>query len=145
MNSESRKGTWLPLWIAIGIALGIFIGSKYGVLGRTGRVDGFGKMGAVLNYVRESYVDSVDMYNLVEDALPNILQELDPHSEYISAEDMKRVNESLEGHFTGIGVSFYVLKDTIVVTSIVPGGPSEAAGITPWDRIVLVDDSVVAG
>src|SRR5690554_3011057 len=145
MNSERRKGTWLPLWIAIGIAIGIFIGSKYGVLGRTGKVDGFGKMGAVLNYVRESYVDSVDMYNLVEDALPNILQELDPHSEYISAEDMKRVNESLEGHFSGIGVSFYVLRDTIVVTSIVPGGPSEAAGIMPWDRIVAVDDSVVAG
>src|SRR5690554_6097219 len=102
-------------------------------------------MGAVLNYVRESYVDSVDMYNLVEDALPNILQELDPHSEYISAEDMKRVNESLEGHFSGIGVSFYVLRDTIVVTSIVPGGPSEAAGIAPWDRIVLVDDSLFTG
>ena len=145
MNSERRKGTWLPLWIAIGIAIGIFIGSKYGILGSTGKIDGFGKMGAVLNYVRESYVDSVEIYNLVEDALPNILQELDPHSEYISAEDMKRVNESLEGHFTGIGVSFYVLKDTIVVTSIVPGGPSEAAGIIPWDRIVLVDDSVVAG
>ena len=145
MNSERRKGAWLPLWIAIGIAIGIFIGSKYGVLGRTGKVDGFGKMGAVLNYVRESYVDSVDMYNLVEDALPNILQELDPHSEYISAEDMKRVNESLEGHFSGIGVSFYVLRDTIVVTSIVPGGPSEAAGIAPWDRIVLVDDSLFTG
>ncbi|MFA6644617.1 MAG: S41 family peptidase, partial [Bacteroidales bacterium] len=84
-------------------------------------------------------------YQLVEDALPNIIQELDPHSEYISAADMKRVNESLEGHFSGIGVSFYVLRDTIVVTSIVPGGPSEAAGIMPWDRIVAVDDSVVAG
>ena len=145
MNSGRRKGTWLPLWIAIGIAIGIFIGSKYGILGRTGKIDGFGKMGAVLNYVRESYVDSVEIYDLVEGALPNILQELDPHSEYISAEDMKRVNESLEGHFTGIGVSFYVLKDTIVVTSIVPGGPSEAAGIAPWDRIVFVDDSLVAG
>ena len=58
---------------------------------------------------------------------------------------MKRVNESLEGHFSGIGVSFYVLRDTIVVTSIVPGGPSEAAGIAPWDRIVLVDDSLFTG
>lgn len=145
MGSDKKRGVWLPLWVAIGIAIGIFIGSKYGVLGRTGMVDGFGKMGAVLNYVRESYVDSVDMYQLVEDALPNVIKELDPHSEYISAENMKRVNESLEGHFSGIGVSFYVLKDTIVVTSIVPGGPSEAAGIAPWDRIVFVDDSLVAG
>jgi len=58
---------------------------------------------------------------------------------------MKRVNEDLEGHFSGIGVSFYVLRDTIVVTSIVPGGPSEAAGIMPWDRIVRVNDTLVAG
>jgi len=58
---------------------------------------------------------------------------------------MKRVNEDLEGHFSGIGVSFYVLRDTIVVTSIVPGGPSEAAGIKPWDRIVWVNDTLVAG
>ena len=145
MSSDRRKGTWLPVWIAVGIAIGIFIGNKYGVVGRSGIVDGYGKIGAVLNYVRESYVDTVNMYQVVEDALPNIIQELDPHSEYISAEDMKRVNESLEGHFSGIGVSFYVLRDTIVVTSIVPGGPSEAAGIVPWDRIVTVDDEVIAG
>lgn len=145
MNSDRRKGAWLPLWIALGIAIGIFIGSKYGEIGKSVKGDGFGKMGAVLNYVRESYVDSVDMYNLIEDALPNILQELDPHSEYISAEDMKRVNESMEGHFSGIGVSFYVLRDTVVVTSIVPGGPSEAAGISAWDRIVFVDDSLFTG
>lgn len=57
MNSDRRKGTWLPLWIALGIAIGIFIGSKYGEIGKSVKGDGFGKMGAVLNYVRESYVD----------------------------------------------------------------------------------------
>ncbi|MDD2300013.1 MAG: S41 family peptidase [Fermentimonas sp.] len=145
MGTEKRKGTWLPLWISIGIAIGIFIGSKYSIFSTSGNLVGAGKIDAVLNYIHESYVDTVNTYQLVEDALPNIIQELDPHSEYISAADMKRVNESLEGHFSGIGVSFYVLKDTIVVTGIVPGGPSEAAGIMPWDRIVMVDDSVVAG
>lgn len=145
MGTEKRKGTWLPLWISIGIAIGIFIGSKYSIFNTSGNLVGAGKIDAVLNYIHESYVDTVNTYQLVEDALPNIIQELDPHSEYISAADMKRVNESLEGHFSGIGVSFYVLKDTIVVTGIVPGGPSEAAGIMPWDRIVMVDDSVVAG
>ena len=90
-------------------------------------------------------MDTVNIPRLIENALPHIIQELDPHSEYITAEQMKRVNEDLEGHFSGIGVSFYVLKDTIVVTQIVPGGPSEAAGIMPWDRIVTVDDSLVAG
>ena len=145
MGTDNRKGTWLPLWISIGIAIGIFIGSKYGRFSIPGSLDGSSKINAVLNYIQESYVDTINPYRLVEDALPNIIHELDPHSEYISAADMKRVNESMEGHFSGIGVSFYILKDTIVVTSIVPGGPSEAAGIMPWDRIVMVDDSVVAG
>ncbi|MDD4632252.1 MAG: S41 family peptidase, partial [Proteiniphilum sp.] len=145
MDSEKKVRTWLPLWISIGIALGIFIGSKYTQFGRSGASQGVGKIDAVLNYVRESYVDTVNMRQLVEDALPNIIRQLDPHSEYFSAADMKRVNEDLEGHFSGIGVSFYVLRDTIVVTSIVPGGPSEAAGIMPWDRIVRVNDTIVAG
>lgn len=145
MGTERRKGIWLPLWISIGIAIGLFIGSKFSIFNTPGNLVGSGKLDAVLNYIHESYVDTVNTYQLVEDALPNIIQELDPHSEYISAADMKRVNESLGGHFSGIGVSFYVLRDTIVVTSIVPGGPSEAAGIMPWDRIVAVDDSVVAG
>ncbi len=145
MGTERRKGIWLPLWISIGIAIGLFIGSKFSIFNTPGNLVGSGKLDAVLNYIHESYVDTVNTYQLVEDALPNIIQELDPHSEYISAADMKRVNESLGGHFSGIGVSFYVLRDTIVVTSIVPGGPSEAAGIMPWDRIVAVDDSVVEG
>ena len=145
MDAEKKVRTWLPLWVGVGIALGIFIGSKYGQFGRSGNMDGAGKIDAVMNYIRESYVDTVNMRQLVEDALPNIIQELDPHSEYISAADMKRVNEDLEGHFSGIGVTFYLLRDTIVVTSIVEGGPSEAAGIMSWDRIVRVNDTLVAG
>src|SRR5690554_6686742 len=145
MSSRKKIGVWLPIWVSIGIAIGVFVGSKYGQFGASGRMESSGKIDAVLNYIRESYVDTVNTRLLVEDALPHIIHELDPHSEYISAAQMKRVNEDLEGHFSGIGVSFYVLRDTIVVTSIVPGGPSEAAGIMPWDRIVTVDDSLVAG
>ncbi len=144
MNPEKKIVTWLPLLVGVSIALGVFIGNRYSnsgsaiISGRTGKLD------AVLGYINRSYVDTVDMRELIEDALPKILQELDPHSSYISAQEMKRVNEELEGHFSGIGVSFYVLRDTIVVTSIVPGGPSEAAGIKQWDRIVNVNDSCVA-
>lgn len=144
MNPEKRIRTWLPLLVGISIALGIFIGNKYSKNGSsiiTGRAN---KLDAVLAYINRSYVDTVDMHEIIEGALPKILQELDPHSSYISAQEMKKVNEELEGHFSGIGVSFYLLKDTIVVTSIVPGGPSEAAGIKQWDRIVNVDDSCVA-
>ncbi len=145
MDPKKKVRTWFPLWVALGIALGIFIGSKYAQFGRSGKIAGTGKMDAVMNYVNESYVDTVNMRQLVEDALPGLLQGLDPHSEYISAEHMKTVQADLEGHFSGIGVSFYLLRDTIVVTSIVPGGPSEAAGIHRWDRIVKVNDTVIAG
>ncbi|MDR0422608.1 MAG: PDZ domain-containing protein [Proteiniphilum sp.] len=145
MNVAKKSGTWLPLWVSVGIALGIFIGNKYAQLAPPGSVNASGKIDAMLNYVDESYVDTVDMLQLVEDALPNIIRELDPHSEYISATGMKRVNEDLEGHFFGIGVNFYVLRDTIVITGIVPGGPSEAAGIMHWDRIVTVNDTLVVG
>lgn len=146
MNSERRIRIWIPILVALGIALGIFIGNQYSKLGgNIQRLSGTGKLDAVLRYINNSYVDTVNIYNLVEEALPDIVQGLDPHSAYISAEQMKKVNEDLEGHFSGIGVTFYVLKDTILVTSIVAGGPSEAAGIKPWDRIVTVNDSVVAG
>ena len=145
MEPQKKVKTWLPLWIGLAIALGIFIGSKYSPFGNTGKVDGTGKIDAIFNYINKSYVDTVNMRQLVEEALPKIVQELDPHSAYIPAAEMKRVNEDLEGHFSGIGVSFYVLADTIVVTSIVPGGPSEAAGIKQWDRIVNVNDTSVAG
>lgn len=145
MNSQKKSRAWFPLWIGLSIALGIFIGTRYSQFGRTLKFNGTGKVDAVLNYINESYVDTIDMRELIEESLPGIVHQLDPHSAYISAADMKRVNEDLEGHFSGIGVSFYVLKDTIVVTSIVPGGPSEAAGIKPWDRIISVNDSLVVG
>ena len=145
MSPEKKIKTWLPLWIGLGIALGILIGSIYSQFGSTGKVDGTGKIDAIFNYINKSYVDTVNIRQLVEEALPKIVQELDPHSAYISASEMRRLNEDLEGHFSGIGVSFYVLSDTIVVTSIVPGGPSEAAGIQQWDRIVNVNDTLIAG
>ena len=145
MNPEKKAKTWFPVWVGLSIALGIFIGSKYSQFGTTGKVNGTGKIDAIFNYIDKSYVDTVNMRQLVEEALPKIVQELDPHSVYIPAQEMKRVNEDLEGHFSGIGVSFYVLRDTIVVTSIVPGGPSEAAGIKQWDRIVNVNDTSATG
>lgn len=146
MNHVKKIRTWVPLIVGVSIAIGIFIGNKYsGFSSDAGRVRANGKIDAVLGYISRSYVDTINMRQIIEDALPKIVEGLDPHSSYISAKDMKRVNEDLEGHFSGIGVSFYLLRDTIVVTGIIPGGPSEAAGIMQWDRIVNVDDSLVAG
>ena len=144
-HSKKDKKIWLPLWIGLSIALGIFIGSRYAQLGEGRRSSEFGKLDAVLNYIRESYVDEIDMHQFIEDAIPRIMQGLDPYSMFFTAEEMRRVNEEMYGHFSGIGVGFYLLRDTIVITSILPGGPSEAAGIRRWDRIVKVNDSLVAG
>lgn len=145
MDPEKKVSTWIPLWIALSIALGIFVGNRFSVFNSGKSIRGTEKLNAVLKYINESYVDEINLNEFIDEALPGIVNELDPHSAYISAEEMKRVNEDLTGHFSGIGVSFYVLRDTITVTTIVPGGPSEAAGIFPGDRIIKVNDSVVAG
>ena len=145
MNPEKKFKVWLPFLLSLGVATGIFIGVKYASFGSSSQSGGMGKLEAILSYINKSYVDKINVNRLIEEALPHIVQELDPHSVYIAASDMKTVNEDLEGHFSGIGVSFYVLRDTIVVTGIIPGGPSEAAGIRQWDRIVRVNDTLVTG
>lgn len=146
MNPQNKTRTWLPLWLALAIALGIFIGNNFSIFNyKVGKINGSNKFDAVLSYIKESYVDTVNMSELLEDALPKIVEGLDPHSTYITAADMQHVNEDLEGHFSGIGVEFYVLNDTITVTRTIANGPSEAAGILAGDRIVQVDDSVIAG
>ncbi len=89
--------------------------------------------------VSAGYVDTVNYVKLVEDAIQGSLDGLDPHSAYISAEDMKEVSISMEGSFSGIGIEFNVLKDTIIIVNTIPGGPSERLGVMPNDRIVEID------
>ncbi|UKI46459.1 MAG: S41 family peptidase [Phocaeicola vulgatus] len=103
------------------------------------------KINAVLDVIEEQYVDTVDMKKLVEGTIPKVFSELDPHSVYIPAADAAAVKEDLEGSFSGIGVSFNMELDTILVINVIPGGPSEKAGIKPFDRIVTINDSVYAG
>jgi carboxyl-terminal processing protease len=103
------------------------------------------KINKVLNYIKKNYVDSVSEDQLQETAIPAILKELDPHSVYIPAKELKRVNEPLKGNFEGIGIQFSMQNDTVVVISVISGGPSEMVGLQPGDRIVEVNDSVVAG
>lgn len=145
MNPEKRLRAWLPLWIALGIAAGIFIGNRYSVFNFGSGRSGSDKFDSVLRYINESYVDTIQMPLLLEDAIPSIVESLDPHSRYFTSEQMLRLTEELEGHFSGIGVEFFVQQDTIVVMGIINGGPSEAAGIKPGDRIITVNDSLVAG
>lgn len=141
-----RSNVWLPLWIALGVVIGILIGNVFVNFNLRRSIFNRGnKLEAVLEYINDSYVDSVDIQNLVENSIPNLIAGLDPHSTYISAKDMELMGGDLEGHFSGIGVQFIIQKDTIVVVSVIPGGPSEAAGISAGDRVVFVNDSLYAG
>jgi carboxyl-terminal processing protease len=99
-------------------------------------VDPSEKFRRALRIVGFAYVDPVNEEELVEDAIRGMLKDLDPHSVYLSAEELKSANEPLQGSFEGIGVQFNIINDTIVVVSPVPGGPSEKVGIFPGDKIV---------
>lgn len=103
------------------------------------------KFGRLLRLVDGYYVDTANVDKLTEKAIVHLLGELDPHSVYISKEEVERMNEPLQGNFEGIGISFNIFKDTLLVTSIIPGGPSEKVGIRAGDRIVQVDDKNIAG
>ena len=95
--------------------------------------------------IAKLYVDSVDQEKLVEDAIKGMLKDLDPHSSYTNAKETKDLNEPLEGSFSGIGISFNMATDTLYIIETIGGGPSERVGILPGDRIIEVDDTVIAG
>jgi carboxyl-terminal processing protease len=99
----------------------------------------------LLYYISNLYVEEVDEKELVEHAIISMLEKLDPHSTYISKEELKKMNEPLQGNFEGIGIRFNILKDTIFVVSPIPGGPSERLGIMAGDKIVEIEGEVVAG
>lgn len=103
------------------------------------------KFDDVLNLIDSKYVDNPDYNTLVDEAIVAMVKELDPHSEYMTAEEYKQMSEPLKGNFEGIGVQFNITKDTITVVSPISGGPSEKLGIRSGDKIVIIEDTVVAG
>ena len=103
------------------------------------------KFGTLMRYIGQLYVDSVSVEDLTERAMVKMLEDLDPHSVYFSAEELKEADEPLNGNFAGIGVQFNIFKDTIMVVSPISGGPSERLGIRAGDRIVEVDGENAAG
>ncbi|MFV0591473.1 MAG: S41 family peptidase [Draconibacterium sp.] len=103
------------------------------------------KFGRLLRLIDGYYVDTANVEKLTEDAVIHVLSELDPHSTYISKEEVEKMNEPLKGNFEGIGISFTILKDTLLVTTTIAGGPSEKVGLRAGDRIVEVDGKKIAG
>ena len=108
-------------------------------------IAGSDKMMQTIMAIRGNYVDNIDLDTIYEKAIPALLSELDPHSEYIPAKMFDKVNESLEGEFDGIGIVFNAMTDTITVLSVIPQGPSDKAGVRPGDRVLRIDGLNVAG
>lgn len=147
--STSNSSRFTPLVIAVSVVVGILIGTFYAKHyggNRLGIINGSSnKLNALLRVIDDQYVDTVNMTDLVEKAMPQILAELDPHSVYIPAQNLEEVNSELEGSFSGIGVQFTIQEDTIHVNSVIKGGPSEKVGMMAGDRIVMVNDSLFVG
>ena len=144
MNNRLKSpAVWMPLAIAIALVAGMWIGKTF--MNGGGSWSSRAKLDTILELIEENYVDDIDTDSLLEATLPDLMAALDPHSVYIPAEDLQSVNEELEGSFSGIGISFNLLGDTINVLEVISGGPSEKVGLMPGDRIISVDDSIVAG
>lgn len=146
MNNNNR---FSPLWLALSVVIGIFIGTFYANHFGGNRLSiinsGTNKLNNLLHIVDDQYVDTVDVSDLVEKAMPLLLSELDPHSVYISAKDRQMAEDDLKGSFSGVGIEFVIRKDTLRVQNVIKNGPAERAGVLAGDKIVEVDDSSFVG
>ncbi len=145
----NKKNRFSPLWLALCVVIGILIGTFYANHFSGNRLSiinsGSNKLNNLLHIVDDQYVDSVDVNDLVEKAVPQILSELDPHSVYISAKDVQQANDDLRGSFSGVGIEFTIRQDTLHVQQVIGNGPAERAGLIAGDKIVMVDDKPFTG
>ncbi len=166
---KNLKNILLPLIFSIILIAGILIGNWYsnnfygqnlslkqifgfekpsgfhGKTAGTSLLPSNNKLNSILNYISSEYVDSISVETLTESSIPTILEELDPHSVYIPSRDLSKYNEPLVGNFSGIGVQFNMVDDTVAIVNTIPNGPSQIVGIYAGDRIVKVNDRNVAG
>ena len=153
MYRNSKQAILFPLLLAAGVAAGLLLGHYLGRNTTASQLKGVldrmtlptNKLTYTLSLIENEYVDSVSMDSLSEHVIPLLVRELDPHSVYIPASEMAELNEPLEGEFDGIGVVFNMATDTVIVLNVIPQGPSDKAGVKAGDRIIEIDDSLVAG
>lgn len=150
MYKNTLRNIIYPLILAVGVAAGIVAGSMIGDNGslsrrRVSSQVSNDKISYTMSLIDKLYVDSVDMDSIAETVIPIIIKELDPHSVYIPASDMAEANETLDGEFDGIGVVFNMATDTVIVLNVIGSGPSDKAGIKAGDRIIKINDTIVAG
>lgn len=148
-KGTNRKKYIIPLLLAFAVAIGMILGNNLkqnAVLNQMAyKPTGGSKIGTILTLIASEYVDSVSVKDLEERAIPELLNNLDPHTVYIPAKQMREVAEEMSGNFSGIGVQFQMQNDTVTVVDVILGGPSKAVGIMAGDRIVKVNDTIIAG
>jgi len=153
MYRNSRRTILFPLLLAAGVVAGLLLGQFLGRNSLESRMRNVlqglslptNKLTYTMALIEREWVDSIPMDTLAERVIPLLVSELDPHSAYIPASEMQRVNEPLEGEFDGIGVVFNMATDTVIVLNVIPSGPSDRAGVRAGDRILRINDSLVAG
>lgn len=147
MSNKSNR--FSPIWMALCVVLGILVGTFYAnhfsgnrlsIINSSGN-----KLNNLLHIVDDQYVDTININDVVEDAMPLILSELDPHSVYIAAKDVQIANDDLKGSFSGVGIEFTIRNDTVRVQNVIGNGPAERAGLIAGDKIVEVDDQPFVG
>ncbi len=147
--SNKRNNRFMPLIMAVCVVVGILIGTFYANHFSGNRLSiinsSSNKLNNLLHIIDDQYVDTVNVNDLVEKAVPQILAELDPHSTYISAKDVQIANDDLKGSFSGVGIEFTIRHDTLHVQQVISNGPSERAGVIAGDKIVKVDDENFTG
>lgn len=144
-----ERKTLLPLWIGLGLAIGVFVGSKLNFGDTTEKIFATNskkdKLNRLIDYIDYEYVDNVNTDSIVDVTVNRILENLDPHSVYIPKSEYAHTADDMRGNFIGVGISFYMYKDTIAVIRPVSGGPAESAGIKSGDRILYADDKQLFG
>ncbi|GAP69983.1 C-terminal peptidase [Bacteroidales bacterium 6E] len=144
-----KHPSFIPLILAVTLVAGLVIGNALSRKSqpeyRPMRTASANKLTTILELVQQAYVDSVDTREIIESTIPEMLENLDPHSTYIPAREMQGVEEEMQGNFSGIGVQFSIQEDTVVVIEVISGGPSHKLGLMAGDRIVMVNDSLIAG
>ena len=144
----TKRKVFLPLFLGIAVAVGILIGSTLNFKNKSvlfSSNTNEAKIKRLINYIQYDYVDKVNTDSLLDDAITNMLVKLDPHSVYISKEELQNVTESMQGKFVGIGVTFLMHNDSVAVSSVIEGGPSERAGIKAGDRIIIANKDTLFG
>ena len=148
MNAR-KNSRYMPLIMALCVVLGVFIGTFYANHFSGNRLSiinsGSNKLNNLLHIIDDQYVDTVNVNDLVEKAMPQILAELDPHSVYIAAKDVQMANDDLRGSFSGVGIEFTIRQDTLHVQQVIGNGPAERAGVIAGDKVVMVDDKPFTG